>query len=343
MVYRYIPNLRWKRGEKAALKHLSAIGRTDIQPLFSLGSDQFKSKKATKNNPTVPAAKVVANDVKTYWGSDPFFLDASSLSSTVLPHHRIIDIAVECRRLNLSLIPCTDLGVPSSYAAAISSIVNADGRGIGLRIDLQELTSIKGWVSSWPFPLAETDLIIDFGDQAERVHALGPILNNAFQSVGSGWRTVTMVGTSMPENFMGLAAGTHLLPRFEQQLWNQLIATPLPYRLDYGDYTTVSLAPPPPGIAWGYPISVRYTLPNDILVCRGVRTKGVGAKDMDIQLLGHAKTIYNYGAGRSALPYCWADQEIDAIAHNNTNPGNLEHWVRIGVNRHIELVRSMLP
>ena len=343
MQYRYVPNLRWKRGEKAALKHLSTNGHTDVQPLFLLGADQFKAKKATKNNPALPAPRVVAEDIAAYWGTDPFFLDASSLSSTGLPQHRLSDIAAECRNLGLSLIPCADLGMSSSYAAAISAIVHVDGRGVGLRIDLQELTSMPSWIGSWVFPLAETDLIVNFGDQAQQVHSLGNILISAFQSIASGWRSVTMVGTSMPENFVGLSAGTHLLPRFEKHIWDMLNSAPLPYRLDFGDYATVSLAPPPPGIAWGYPISVRYTLPNETLICRGVRTKGVGAQDMDVQLLGHAKTISNYGPARGSLPHCWADQEIDDIANGNTNPGNLEHWVRIGVNRHIELVRSMLP
>jgi hypothetical protein len=64
--------------------------------------------------------------------------------------------------------------------------------------------------------------------------------------------------------------------------------------------------------------------------------------DMDVQLLGHARTIRGY-AGRGALTHCWGDEKIDRIAARTDGPGNLETWVQIGVNRHIELVRSRLP
>ena len=99
--------------------------------------------------------------------------------------------------------------------------------------------------------------------------------------------------------------------------------------------------PPPAGIKWGFPINVRYTLPQDFLICRGVSTTGYGGVDMDKQLVGHAKDIVSY-SGRHRIS-CWGDGEIDNIASGKTSQGNLETWVQISVNRHIELTRQQIP
>jgi hypothetical protein len=343
MSIRYIPNLRWKRGEKNALSDLTTSSKTGIWPLFLLGADQFKPRKATKTKPPVPASVIVATDIQSIWGQSPFYLDASPISPTP-GSHRFIDIASECRSLGLNLIPATRLGVHSDYENAVLKTASTDGRGVCLRIDLQEMTTMASWVSAWPVPMSETDILVDFGDQVTQVAALGPSLNHAFQTMyqGNAWRSATIAGTSMPENFMGLNAGLHTIDRREKKLWEQLTTSGLPFNLNYGDYASVTTAAPPPGIAWGYPISVRYTLDDAFLICRGVRTMGAGSKDMDIQLVGHAQSINKY-PGRHPLGHCWADIEIDAIAARSSKPQGLEHWVRIGVNRHIELVRATLP
>lgn len=340
---RYVPHLRWKRGERNALADLTPDGKADVVPFFLLGADQFKPKKATKSKPAVPASVVIAQDVATAWGAGPFYFDASRIADVAGKPHRIESIAAECRNLGLQMMPAAGFGISASYSAAVQNIVTTDGRGVALRVDLQEMTSLSSSAASWPFPAQETDLIVDFGDQAATVAALGTALTTAFASLhnGSLWRSVTTVGTSMPENFTGLSQGAHTILRHEKAIWNQLAGSGLPYALDYGDYATVTTAAPPPGIAWGYPISVRYTLTDQFLICRGVRTKGIGSVDMDVQLSGHAKAIRSH-PNRGALPNCWADQEIDAIA-TGRGPQGLEHWVRIGVNRHIEKARSDLP
>ena len=100
--------------------------------------------------------------------------------------------------------------------------------------------------------------------------------------------------------------------------------------------------PSPQGIAWGFPINVKYTLANGFLICRGVKTTGLGAQDMDAQLVGHAGTIVAFPT-RAPLVHCGGDRHIDDIYSGATGPGNLETWVTIGVNRHAELVRHLLP
>ncbi len=231
-----------------------------------------------------------------------------------------------------------------TYQAAVATIAAADKRGVALVVNLSEFASAAGWSAEWSHAPGDTDLIVDFRDNVSTVNALGAGLDPTFQGLHGGvkWRTVTMAGTSMPENFIGYTAGLSVIPRVEFALWQRLSSLNLPYRLDYGDYATVAVTPAPSGIKWGFPINARYTLPGGFLICRGVNTTGPGAQDMDVQLVGHANSIKGY-ATRAPLSHCWGDGKVDRIGSAADSPQGLEHWVQIAVNRHIELTRHHLP
>ncbi|HEV2515559.1 MAG TPA: hypothetical protein VGV07_09940 [Devosia sp.] len=344
MTVRYVPFLRWKSGEKEALRNLSPTARLNVVPFFLLGADNFKDKKATKKSSSIPAPSVFAMEALGSWGTAPFFLDASPLPNDASGAHPLTNIASSVLSSGGQPIPATSLNASPAYSAAVQSVVHTQQLGVALRVTLSEMTSAPSWLPSWPFPLPETDLIVDLADSAESVLALGAAVNTAFASLASAavWRSVTLAGTSIPENFSKLAAGNYTRPRFEAQLWSQVANSGLFYQLDYGDYATVSTATPAPNIAWGYPITVKYTLVADYLICRGVKTTGVGSQDMGPQLVKHAKFILGF-AGRGRLATCWADDTIDKIAGGTQSPKALAHWVSLAVNRHIELVRSVLP
>lgn len=341
---RYIPILRWKRGERVGLQNLSAAAKSRTTPLFLLGSEQFKVKAATQSAAAVPAPAAFAQEVLQSWGTSAFFLDASSLPSAPTQAHPLISIAASARALGLPLVPVANLGVSPQYIAAIQALDSVDHLGICLRIDMQEAFSLSTWLHQWPFQTSRTDLIIDLGENVATAVALGTLLDTMFQGINSlgVWRSVTMAGTSLPQNFTGFTAGQHLIPRVEAQLWGRLTSLPLAYQLDFGDFTSVTPGVTPTNIAWGYPINVKYTLPNSFLVLRGVRTTGPNAVDMDVQLRGHAAGIVAH-ASRSRLANVWSDNTIDQIAAGTVGTKTLEHWVQLGVNRHIELMHAILP
>jgi hypothetical protein len=308
-----------------------------------IGADQFRTKGATVSRPAVTAADNFVNELMTAWAGAPIYVDASAVPHSI-GSNPIIDIATSARAKGAYVIPSTQLDAPPAYQAAVQTVVQRDQRGVGLRVDLQEFANAATWVRSWPSPLPSTDLIVDFADNVAIVQSLGSALDTAFLQLHQGprWRSVTMSGSNMPGNFGGYTQGPHLLPRVELQLWRHLSTIGLPYTLEYGDYTSVSPNAPPQGIAWGFPINVRYSLDQNFLICRGVGTTGFGGVDMDQQLLGHAQSIVAF-PGRGPLAHCWADLRIDHVANGVETTGNLESWVQIGVNRHIELTRQLLP
>lgn len=342
---RYVPILRWKRGERVGVQHLSAAGRQDVYPYFVLGRDRYVGRAATKNRAVITPANVFASEISAIWGTAPFYLDAAGVPANSAGRHPLNDVGARARARGLGLIPATGLDVPRPYWAAVRSLVQADQRGLALKVDLNEFATTANWIAAWPYQPSETDLIVDFADNVANITALGTTINQVFMGLHAGrrWRSVTMSGTSMPENFAGYVAGQHLIPRAELALWRRLSTLRrLPYRLDFGDYATVPVIPPPIGIRWGFPINVRYTLPQEFLISRGVQTTGPGAVDMGVQLIGHAQAIVAH-AGRTPLANCWGDTTIDSIAAQTAGPQGLENWVRIGVNRHIEITRDRLP
>jgi hypothetical protein len=340
MVYRYIPILRFKAGERKALEKLSPAARNDVVPVMVLAPDQFVGKKKTKAAAAIPSPAYFVQQMGCAWGLAPYFLDATALPASATSHP-FGSIAADARAVGQALMPCTTLGASPLYQSAVVAAAKLDGRGIALRIDLSELAQSANWASMWHWPQSQTDLIVDLGEVSASV-ALGSALDPAFHGLAGTWRTATLAGTNMPSNFQGVAAGFFPLPRAELALWNRLRAIGLPYRLDFGDYGTISLATAPQGIAWGFPITVKYTLGADYLICRGVRTTGASGVDMHVQLQGHAQGIVGY-PGRGPLPSCWADREIDAIAANTKLPGALAQWVGYSVNRHIENTRAAIP
>lgn len=341
---RYVPILRWKRGERIALRHLTPQARARTTPLLLLGSEQFKVKAATKAHAAVPAPQVFVHDMLSDWGNGTFYLDASSLPTQGAQPHPIAAIASAARAAGATMIPVVHLGANHSYVSAVTAIRNFDGRGVCLRIDMQELFSVANWLPQWPFAIGETDLIVDFGENVASAAALGTALDGVFTGLNTSgvWRSITVAGTSMPPNFTGYTAGQHHIARIEAQLWSRLSALPLPYQLDFGDFASVTTGVTPTNIAWGYPINVKYTLPNHFLIFRGVRTTGPSGVDMDIQLRGHARGIAGYSP-RHPIAGAWSDHAIDQIAVGNADTKGLEHWVQLSVNRHIELMHAVLP
>src|SRR6185436_20116134 len=107
MVYRYVPIVRWKRGERAALKQTSLPNIRDVLPLILLNEDGFKDKPEKVTQEAVSATDIFVDDIYKSWGSRPFYLDASRLTPGSKGTHPLLEIAKRCREVGPHLIPAT--------------------------------------------------------------------------------------------------------------------------------------------------------------------------------------------------------------------------------------------
>lgn len=324
-----------------------------MTPLVMLGNEQFKHRKATAKIEARTAAKAFCDEVKEVWGATEFKLYAGDLSPADEDGpHPLLAIGVAAQEAGLKLVPVVRFDDEEEYKLAALEVANEGSGALGLRISLGEMGSAADWTET--VTPESTDLVVDFGSNIGVATTLGDILGDAFVRLHAGptWRSVTIAGSSIPDDFTGVAAGPHRIERQELSVWRTLRKRLLPYPLFFGDYTTISPNARAPGVRWGYPINVKYTLKDDFLVCRGIRTLGLPARkgkpakaiptmDMGPQLIGHARTIVDL-PDRDAIAGCWGDAQIDKIASGEIGPGGLGEWVQYSVNRHIELAVSQV-
>lgn len=80
---RYVPILRWKRGEWVALRHLAEDIRASLTPLLEVTPKSF-APRSDGSSPTVSEAlSKVAQDLASNWGWRPAFIDLLHLRETL--------------------------------------------------------------------------------------------------------------------------------------------------------------------------------------------------------------------------------------------------------------------
>ena len=352
--HKYTPLLRWKAGERQALSELSPAAKAFVEPLIMLGSEQYAATKSPSKKPPrrtpkkalLSAPEAFVQQVLRAWGSEQnVLLDASDLSDTGGAHHLDL-IAQTARDEGVKLIPATRLEVAPGYQQAVKRLLSVDRRGVALRIRLAELASAPTWLRTWLCSPSETDLIVDLGNSVGDVAALGVPVLDAFAALhdGPNWRSVTVAGGSMPQMLSGFKVGATPLTRSELKLWRGLNLYGLPYRIDFGDYATVAPDALTIDVPGSFSINAKYTLRDSFFVLHGVRTKGAGSLDRDVQFRNHAGDIVRLPT-RGGLAHCWGDSQIDKIAAGGTSvsAGSPTTWVSFTVNRHIEVTRAHLP
>ena len=125
---RYIPVIRWKRGERVALRRLSKSGRNGVLPLAILSPDQYGPQEETASKTGLSAADAFIQEVVLAWGTAPFYLDATNLPVGTSGNHPILRIAVAARKKGAAMIPATRIDAPTAYQAAVDMIAKADIR-----------------------------------------------------------------------------------------------------------------------------------------------------------------------------------------------------------------------
>ena len=138
MRYRYIPILRWKRGEKRGIKAVSEAMAQDVCPLIAVTEETFADQPETSRSEVVSATFLFADEVFKHWGARPFYLDASEIQPSTTGTHPLLDTAKQCRELGARLTPATTLRASESYEAAVLNVAQTDACGVALTINLRE-------------------------------------------------------------------------------------------------------------------------------------------------------------------------------------------------------------
>lgn len=246
----YVPVLRWKRGERVALRMLTQTDKALITPLLELTPKAFAPRRTKRNELIVPDANQVlmkaADDICASWGQAPFFVDLWHLNPVPETRgglHPLVLLAERARVWRLPLIPVTGLTRPDEYQSAVSSVVSSDGRGTCIRLHPADLESrsldsdLRWLLRRFGLEKPQADLLLDCQVISNRTTDFSDLVSSIPEICS--WRTFTIASGAFPRFLTGMDPGQHFLDRWDWLAWSAHAAgrSKPPRIASYADYT----------------------------------------------------------------------------------------------------------
>lgn len=330
MAYRYVPMMKTKAGEIAALQNLSPTTRAKVMPLFHVCETVAPS--------FVP-------QLSTAWAGQLTALDGLFNYNHAGSAATFSALMQAMRHRGIPTMPSFSSADPLPYQQAAQSLI--DDTGAVVKVSLANLSNIPAWLTQRGLSSSAVDLVVDVKhvasiDVPSYAGYVIAVLNQNTAALAL-FRTVTLAAAAAPKDNGGLQYGVNLVPRIDWQLWSA-VRTAVPFQLDYGDYLTGHPdLTEPPGVAMANAtVSARYSLDNEWLIIKGRSTGGQYGQPMTVQYRSHAGVISAH-PGFSGVPGAWADGQIMQAAAGAPGMGSRQKWSSFAANRHISLVANRLP
>ncbi|RZU42420.1 beta family protein [Edaphobacter modestus] len=351
----YVPILKGKEGEYAALEALATEIKDQILPLIEIPSIPWDFASECPAKSLDDHISGIPDKLKRACGTTPFYLDLpwfdgdETLANGMTALEAIL---TKGRELGLEAIPVIYRASSEAYLSAAKAHSSETGSGICVRLlveDFDEDVPIEKEVDRLLTAASpegdDVDLIVDLEDLGVNTGTKALVARSIFTMIPRevSWRRMTLAAASFPEDLSDVSAATIVkLPRHEWDLWKTLQKRPgaLPRPdLIFGDY------------AMAHPVAktnidprtmrmsanIRYTAVDDWLVIKGRNVRKYGF-DQYFELCRLLVSRPEY-SGRN---FSWGDSYIAACAEATLGPGNATTWRKVGVNHHITLVTTGL-
>jgi hypothetical protein len=348
----YVPVLRWKAGERGALKALRLVDKAAMTPLLEPLPGYMRPRRARGSGSAPDDLSVLVEQVADCWGSAPVFIDASR--SQAVPYEG--SKAGNVERLfaglaagGVAAVPVTRPDQATEFQEAIRRAIEETGKGVAVRVPVASLrTPTAGYellelLECLGVEPAGADLIVEYG----LVGAADPSLTFVCLRLPeiNRWRTFTTLGGSFPPNLMEFRRpGQYQVEREEWRRWSVELAdsADLPRRPTFGDYRIQHPRYEEPVKGANPSASIRYTSDTYWVVMRGegLRTQGSPGYPQyqaNAELLCGRKEFRgpNFSAGDA---YIWG---IGSGADPRT--GSPATWLQAGINHHLTFVVRQIP
>jgi hypothetical protein len=353
---RYVPILKGKAAEYAALRHAGPAARAGMLPLVEV----VPPADDTNLQHVEAVCAVTVGAVAGGWGTgDPIALDPLFLPDAILPAGQtaLAVLLDEARRTGVVALPVVHLGDAGAVVAAAADAHRQDRRGAVVRLqndDLQEdVTDLNIWLADLLEELAlgpvDADLIVDVGavgnggsSPALVVRVARDVLRGV-TGIGA-WRSVTFAAGAFPPSLDAIpSSSTALVPRDDAAAWRSLVARPLPRVPDFGDYA-VQHPGLPANVGFGPAPQIRYALADDWRIHKGRKTDRRG----HAQFFDHCAALVAAGeASPARLSFgddyvARAAASAPAGARAAVGTGNATTWRTVGTSHHMALVIDRL-
>jgi hypothetical protein len=351
----YVPILKAKEGEYAALGALDLHVRLQVTPLLEIPSVPYDYLNERPLRTVEEHVRGIAHRIRSSWGEDrPVYIDYSAHSEEeVLTDgtHAFANILAEAIAAKVQAIPVIYTSSSADAIQAVSSYAQKSGLGVCIRLvisDFDEEVDLEERIGKMIEDIAlsdgDVDIILDLKELQSDVQR-GILLLRAMLAAlprPAEWRRVIVAASSFPEDLRDVEASSVVtLPRREWDLWNALQRRPerLPRRdIVFSDYGIAhpSLKDVDPRLMT-MSASIRYTGRNEWVIVKG---RGVRQSGFE-QYHALCQRLVQHPAYEGAS-FSWGDRYIAETAVRTTGPGNATTWRKVGTNHHITLVALQL-
>jgi hypothetical protein len=337
---RYVPILKWREAEAAALYELSPNVKAATTPLLELvPPSESKAAKMTLREYIDEEVKRIAGN----WGTANVFVDVLHLA----PDPAVYPLAIaldRARHAGLRIIPVSSTTSGNDVLHPARNALRTMRRGVCLRERLGSFNK-----PSFPDALARTireldaspgdiDLLLDL-EHISYQPMIPTFIAAAIERIPdlSAFRSFTVACSSFPLSLSHLPAGTHRLERADWFLWRAIrdslrVGTRSP---GYGDYSIVH-----PKLLTGGRIgtaTLRYTTHDSFVIARGRSLEQFGFSEYN--RLAREFVVNDVYLGRG---YSKGDAFLHDNALGRAGTGTQGQWIQLGVNHHLTYVVRQL-
>lgn len=324
----YVPILKGKRAE---LDAVSDAPSSRLVPLF-----EFLDPSTTKDL----LGRAWNNPDDVVWVQ---LLNADGLDDAVFTG-AITDFFDEVRLRGVLAIPVITAAEEPGTLAAVAYAVRTDGRGVVLRIDVEDLIDenvdssedIATTLDTLGVSVNEVDLVLDAGLLTGSATIQAAVVGQAITGLPqTNWRSMVVAFSAFPESIGEVVPKDSVvaLPRVDAAAF-ALVRKSSELPLVYGDY---AVGVPTYGGAAFTPIpNIRYASGTEWYVHRAhERAK----PSPQYRALARAIIVAPYYSGPAFSP---GDRQINDVASEISGPGNATTHLRAAMSRHLHLVLSRL-
>ncbi|KPN87742.1 beta family protein [Pseudomonas nunensis] len=356
----YVPILKAKAGELAALMHLKDVAVEQIIPWFDISP--INDEKLEKLNgqlfpPVESYLSGVAAEISTVWKSRKIFLDMPKWATNaqteggehVIPFLRN---QLASFRVSADLVVDYVRWDDPVYANALRGARVTGDCNFALRLvmdsdTVEELSEEEFFLErladisdTLDFDPALVMVMIDFGDISNEKHTMPDLVSKSERAIDilkkAGFKIFRLAGCSLPafiSQSIKKQNSTGLVVRKEMGAWRTLIVQPGLELLGFSDYGIRGPNAKETGGASNANGKIRYTIEKEIFIARGYPlTEGLkGAQHQEL-----ARLVIKSGSW-AGEKFSWGDKEILRCSEGAFS-GNSSDWIAIDTNHHIHSV-----
>ncbi|MCK4123782.1 MULTISPECIES: beta family protein [Ralstonia solanacearum species complex] len=345
----YVPVVKWRQGEYQALWRLSESVKDWITPLFEIPTEpwDFELEEAAKT--LDEHLDKFGTRLSAKWGArlcfiDSCYIDGAAQMATGIHHLEFLFEAA--RNAGAFAVPVVGLGRLSDYLDAARAVIEADQRGVCVRLTSDDFTptlvhDLTSLLTNLGLSANDAHLVLDIAeDMAGSPVSQGLVWKALLTQTPwlTDWRSVTVVGTAFPATLPAAQFRPHgLTPRTEWTAYHHLFTNIDNLRIPtFGDYTVshprTELLDPrllDPNA------KIKYTVDGEWYVQTGTQVKKYGRAQYQALC---QQLVANPLAAFPGADYSWGDSYIVGCATGTEGTGGTSTWPSVANNHHLTKV-----